>query len=1253
MLIYTSVVARIERTSDPGGAGLRESFVCESARRGGREFNTPNRRPSRAVRSCSRLLIAIILVCPVRTEAWQANRGAGSSQPATSQPSAVGDSAIPDESFPEVRFTTPPRTIADVTRLAEQLDVQLTATAATTQPATSQPTTQPNGDLEARLDGWRLEYWKSLQEFRAQVVELEKQVLALDALSQDAEVAKLTEAINELRSKTTDVSRLPIPDVITEEAVAEARAVYEQNNQIIDALSATLTQQEALLRDGFSNQRARIQEDIQQVQGRKESLESTLEVDLKGAGSDAEREVIRLRVRSAAVRVAALETARVVVELKEKRTQQELEQNKLRRDAMQPYVVALRERMNALIEARSRSRAERLRERLASGNLSPLRREYYRLELLCDENIAALQKDLANAIRDRFPNSAFQSWSSRFEREQRFWDEFSLSLSRRSSSEVLSAYRDAENELLRARQELKRLQSLLDLSFREDRELEIRARQALEEFGRIEAEFRRLAERETDEETIKMTQQVGRFRLDLRNAFDEMIKLEQEVIGRLRKGVELADKNVTLWEKGTSTLYWAHLITRGPTILDPDAFKAVGEELRAAWPAGIGGQLKSALEQARSRLEVVTLVDWLVLIFSELAILYCAFLLTRACFRIRCESIEEALNESQGEESASVPLFGRRFRFHTARVGVVAVPLLALSALGFAFTIAIDVVGMPERLIDTVSRLVAAVTIFVSAINAAFKAPKPRFRLIPCSSTIARHYRQFGYTLVILATLLVGAANILSALELAPTAAQQFRNWFSFFATVITLLFLIRRDTVLNVFPRAERGRLAGLVTFLRAAHPFLIVLFVLLIVMHPIGFRAMAVYITTGLALTIALILAAMVVYQLAKELIRWSARRIRELHASYAPAAAAGETGAAQKPAVQAGGAPAAEGPATASEFPPLARAALSVLRWALIAGVLVSSLSIWGIRPFEIKQLLDLELWRHGDQPVTLWRICGAALAIFIAVVLSRATRQTLESRFYPSHPTIDRGAQAAINTLLNYVLITLGVYIGLQTLRIDFGALAVLFGGLGLGIGLGLQPLIVNFISGLLMLFERHVKVGDQVMIGDKIGEVVKVSMRSTTVRTADGIHLIIPNGEFINQKVENWTLENRPIRGQVAVGVSYSADPKRVRELLLEIAFAEPKVRMDPPPDVHFTEFAPSSLNFILVAWFNNPAERWAGMLNMRYTIIERFREAGIEIPLPERTLRFDKGEPLEVRILPESAAGGASGAAAGAKPEPA
>lgn len=1155
----------------------------------------------------------------------------------TSAPPVATDADVPLE----LRIAIAPRTAGDTGRLLEELTARLESLAPTTQPATSQPTTQPDSDLESQLDGWRIEHWKALLGLRDQLTEQIKTAQALDASSLDENVARLTESIGELRRKKEEILAAAVPLDVPQAAVDDARSVFESNNQALEALVATIAQQEALLRDGFAAQRARLQQDLRAAQVEREKVESSFEADMKAADSQTARDLVESRRGAWAARTVTLETSRVVVELKEKHTQQELEQNLLRRDALQPYVQALRDRMTALTEARSRSRAERLRARLDRADLPPLRRIFLQMQLLAEENTVRLQQEFAGAILERQQSLTIPALATAFDRDTRYWKDFSGSLSRRSAAEVLTAFKDAQLELGRARDRFRTLQANLDTCFSEERRILQDSRRVLDEFAALEAQFRELARNETDEETIKLTQQVGQTRLELRNAFETMLKAEQELIERLRQAMTIVEGTIALWERATSRLYWVHLITRGPTIFNPESFQIAQEDARAFTDGRLTAAVKDAMETARRRMRAVVMADWFVFGAISLVILYAALRLLRLCQRVRNEGPGDVAAGDSTEPSA--PPFIRRLRYQLARAAVIPIPVFAVLGLVAAFTEFVSLTDTPRRLAYWFVFTVGGLTTGLLLISVALTAPKPRFRLIPCSRAVARYYRRFAVALVWICCIGLAPPYLAVAAGLTGAVPRQRGEWLVFLVNLVAIVFLLRKETVLGIFPRTERGRMAVTVATLRAVLPFLIFLMILLALMHVTGYHALAIYISIGLASSIGLALAAWVLYEFFREFVHWTFARfaLARLQADAATSATAAAIGPADSsPAQQVGaGATAPSAPDSAdgakieSVPPPGSRLVLSIIRWALVIGVLVVSLSIWGIRPYEIKQILDFELWRHGDRPVTAWRLGGAILWIMVSVVFSRAVRQTLHSRFYPRHATIDRGAQASIDTLLHYGFIAIGIYAALQTLQLDFGALFVLFGGLGLGLGLGLQPLIVNFISGLLMLFERHVKVGDVVVVHDKLGEITKVSMRSTTVRTPDGIYLVIPNGEFINQKVENWTLDNKPIRGLVTVGVAYGTDPKRVKELLLELAFAEPKVRLDPPADVFFTEFGESSLNFSLACWFNNPPERWFGMLSLRYAISEKFREEGISIPFPQRTLSLVGDQPLRVQVF--------------------
>ncbi len=203
--------------------------------------------------------------------------------------------------------------------------------------------------------------------------------------------------------------------------------------------------------------------------------------------------------------------------------------------------------------------------------------------------------------------------------------------------------------------------------------------------------------------------------------------------------------------------------------------------------------------------------------------------------------------------------------------------------------------------------------------------------------------------------------------------------------------------------------------------------------------------------------------------------------------------------------------------------------------------------------------------------------------------------------------------------------------LQTVGLDLSAVTVLAGALGVGIGFGLQNITNNFVSGIIILFERPIKVGDRIEVGEVSGDVISISMRSTTIVTNDNISIIVPNSDFISSKVINWSHTDRNIRFNIPVGVSYNEDPEVIRKLLLEVADENKGILQQPKPDVLFKEYADSALVFILRIWTREYINRPDVLKSqIYYAAFKKFKEHNIEIPFPQRDLHI-KNEELKIK----------------------
>ncbi|HTX37446.1 MAG TPA: mechanosensitive ion channel domain-containing protein [Bryobacteraceae bacterium] len=281
------------------------------------------------------------------------------------------------------------------------------------------------------------------------------------------------------------------------------------------------------------------------------------------------------------------------------------------------------------------------------------------------------------------------------------------------------------------------------------------------------------------------------------------------------------------------------------------------------------------------------------------------------------------------------------------------------------------------------------------------------------------------------------------------------------------------------------------------------------------------------------------------------------------------------------------------------------------------------------------IERRLGGYGDRLVRLWNeplfsvgglaispvfLLKAAVFLVLLVFFSRAARKFLQSRVL-SRTSIDPGLQYAIEVGTGYLVFVLGLIIGLQSVGLNLSSLAFLTGIIGVGVGFGLQNIVNNFVSGLILLVERPIKVGDRVEIGDLTGDIVRIAARSTWVRTNDNAVIIVPNSDFISNRVTNWTANDRRVRINLRLGVGYSSNPAAVREILLQIAAAQGDILRDPEPDVIFHGFGDSSLDFELRVWTENSL-RTPQILksNLYYEIFSAFSQNQIEIPFPQRDI---------------------------------
>src|SRR6266566_9423671 len=258
----------------------------------------------------------------------------------------------------------------------------------------------------------------------------------------------------------------------------------------------------------------------------------------------------------------------------------------------------------------------------------------------------------------------------------------------------------------------------------------------------------------------------------------------------------------------------------------------------------------------------------------------------------------------------------------------------------------------------------------------------------------------------------------------------------------------------------------------------------------------------------------------------------------------------------------------------------------------------------------------------------------IALLVAVFwISSRTKRFLFNRFLVNSG-LDRALQYAIAQIISNVVLVVGVLIVLENTGIHLGALAVFAGAVGVGVGFGLQNIASNFISGLVILAERPITIGDRVEVAGITGQVQQIRARSTVIRTNDNITMIVPNTKFIDSPVTNWTYGDPRVRFRVPIGVAYGSDLEKVRNALLEVARENSHVLPQPAPTVFLEAFGESSINLELVVWSKEMSyrpRRFRSDLN--FAIAQKLREAGIEIAYPQRDVNF-RGGVVRVEMTP-------------------
>ncbi len=307
-----------------------------------------------------------------------------------------------------------------------------------------------------------------------------------------------------------------------------------------------------------------------------------------------------------------------------------------------------------------------------------------------------------------------------------------------------------------------------------------------------------------------------------------------------------------------------------------------------------------------------------------------------------------------------------------------------------------------------------------------------------------------------------------------------------------------------------------------------------------------------------------------------------------------------------------------------------------------IVVSAIGMWAIwsKVLPAFRMLDeVSLWSYSISvdgvtqrvPVTLGNVTTGLLIVILGTIAARRLPALMEIALFARF-NITAGSRYAISKLTQYSIVAIGIVMVFSVLGGSWGEIQWLVAALGVGIGFGLQEIIANFISGLILLFERPVRIGDIVTVGETSGVVTKIQIRSTTIRNWDQQELLVPNKEFVTGRLLNWTLSDPVARIVISVGIAYGSDVTRALKIVLETAENHERVIDDPEPMVTFENFGDNALDIKLRCYIGSMDYRLQTLSELNQTINREFEAAGIVIAFPQRDIHLDTSQPLDVHI---------------------
>ncbi|MGO9062514.1 MAG: mechanosensitive ion channel family protein [Candidatus Binataceae bacterium] len=528
---------------------------------------------------------------------------------------------------------------------------------------------------------------------------------------------------------------------------------------------------------------------------------------------------------------------------------------------------------------------------------------------------------------------------------------------------------------------------------------------------------------------------------------------------------------------------------------------------------------------------------------------------------------------------------------------LVAASLLPISLWGlWAFVRALT--GFQGPLFIVVGQLLLAWSVYSFAISAAHElVVRP---LLPIPPEHGRYIFRFARLLLAYGIAVKVCTNLIADFGAPADVVALIDAALHLSLIVMLAIVTMRRRAVVALFPHVPNFLYRGFVAAFSRLYPAIWALTIVIALIQLAGFEALASFIWARTWLPAALFLLAVTI----DHLCEWALRR------SLLSDNAQRENAIA------------------------LYRSLARLVRYVIVLATLaVFTHLIGAFHP--LYGLLSAPVMTLGNQSVSVVVLVKAILIVLIFGLSARLIRDYCEFRIYP-RLNIDPGVATAINTFIVYVIVAIGVLASVEAVGLGLGTITLFAGALGIGLGMGLQSMANNLTSGFTLIFTRALRKGDVVTTGETIGIIQEVGIRATRMKTLDAVEYLVPNSEFVDGKIVNWTRSDPYTRLHVPIGVSYDADPEVVRRIMEEVAVGTPNVQPSPPPEVWFAGLGDSSLNFELLLWINVKEIQPERMRSdLYFALFRALKEAGIEIPFPQRDIHIRSTEGFPPAFAPK------------------